>query len=187
MEVAPGTVFEDHQFRVTAHELSHTLYCVGYRIEERPKPGPLDVRKLAAEGVKPGAYFQQLKRGETVTLDDGRVLNGWDYVGPGLPGKSLAIFGDTRPTPEALKLAADVDVMVHEATLEGAMAERADERGHSTTLQTAATARDAGAKRLIITHFSARYGREDLIRLCQECQTLFPATEVATDLATFRV
>ncbi|QDX31857.1 ribonuclease Z [Dickeya poaceiphila] len=187
VEIVPGTVFEDHQLRVTAHELSHTLYCLGYRIEERPRPGPLDVEKLAAEGVKPGAYFQQLKRGETVTLDDGRVLNGWDYVGPDLPGKSLAIFGDTRPTPEALKLAAGVDVMVHEATVEGAMAERADERGHSTTLQTAATARDAGAKRLIITHFSARYGQTDLERLRQECMTLFPATEVATDFATFRV
>lgn len=180
-------VCEDERLQVTACVLSHTLYCLGYRIEERPKPGPLNVAKLAAEGVKPGVWFQHLRRGETVTLDDGRVLNGWDYVGPATPGKSLAIFGDTRPTPAARLLAAGVDVMVHEATLEGAMAERAGERGHSTTLQAAAAARDAGAKRLIITHFSARYRQADLARLRQECQTVFAATEVASDFAIFRV
>ncbi|KAA8997386.1 ribonuclease Z [Affinibrenneria salicis] len=187
VEVSAGEVCEDSQLKVSARPLSHTLDCVGYRIEEQPRPGPLDVARLAAEGVKPGPCFQQLKRGESVTLEDGRVLNGRDYVGAATPGRSLAIFGDTRPTPEGLTLAAGVDVMVHEATLEASMAERANSRGHSTTAQAAALALEAGVRRLIVTHFSARYSLEDSERLLAECRAIFPATDIAADFATFRI
>ncbi|WP_304163792.1 ribonuclease Z [Lonsdalea britannica] len=187
IEVTSGPVCEDDHRVVTAYPMSHTLTCVGYRIEERPKPGALDVARLAKEGIRPGSWFQQLKRGESVTLEDGRTLNGTDYLGPSTPGRSLAIFGDTRPSEAGRLLAAGVDVMVHEATVEANMADRASERGHSTTEQAATLAREAGAGRLIITHISARYGQEDSERLLAECRAIFPATDMATDLATFRV
>lgn len=187
VEVTSGPVCEDEHRVVTAYPMSHTLTCVGYRIEERPKPGALDVARLAKEGVRPGSWFQPLKRGESVTLEDGRTLNGADYLGPSMPGRSLAIFGDTRPSEAGRLLAAGVDVMVHEATVEANMADRASERGHSTTEQAATLALEAGAGRLIITHISARYGQEDSKRLLAECRAIFPATDMATDLATFRV
>ncbi|MDU7868012.1 MAG: ribonuclease Z, partial [Pantoea sp.] len=78
-----------------------------------------------------------------------------------------------------------VDLMVHETTLEAAMIEKANGRGHSTTLQAAEVAKRAGAKRLIATHFSSRYLAKDMPRLLAECQTIFPATELAYDLAVF--
>ncbi|MGK4331360.1 ribonuclease Z [Lonsdalea quercina] len=187
VEVTSGPLCEDEHRVVTAYPMSHTLTCVGYRIEERPKPGALNVERLTEEGIRPGSWFQQLKRGESVTLEDGRTLHGADYLGPSTPGRSLAIFGDTRPSEAGRMLAAGVDVMVHEATVEASMADRASERGHSTTEQAATLARDAGAKRLIITHISARYGQEDNERLLAECRAIFPATEMATDLGSFRV
>ncbi|AXW86477.1 ribonuclease Z [Lonsdalea britannica] len=187
VEVTSGPVCEDEHRVVTAYPMSHTLTCFGYRIEERPKPGALDVARLTKEGVRPGSWFQPLKRGESVTLEDGRTLNGADYLGPPTPGRSLAIFGDTRPSEAGRLLAAGVDVMVHEATVEANMADRASERGHSTTEQAATLALEAGAGRLIITHISARYGQEDSKRLLAECRAIFPATDMATDLATFRV
>ena len=81
------------------------------------KPGALNAQALRAAGVPPGPLFQELKAGKTIMLDDGRQINGADYLAVPVPGKALAIFGDTGPCDAALELAKGVDVMVHEATL----------------------------------------------------------------------
>ncbi|WNN44527.1 ribonuclease Z [Winslowiella toletana] len=187
IEISAGEVCDDGQIRVTAWPMSHVIECYGYRIEQHDKPGVLDAARLKADGIPAGNWFQRLKRGETVVLEDGRQVCGWDYLGPSIKGKSLAIFGDTGPTPVASELAANVDVMVHETTLEASMAEKANGRGHSTTVQAANAAKLAGAKRLIATHFSARYGFADSERLLAECRAIFPATELARDFAVFKV
>ena len=187
IEIEAGELFDDGKFKVTAYPLNHVLPCFGYRIEEHDKPGFLDAQRLRADNVPRGPWFQQLKQGEVVTLEDGRTINGQDYLGPATPGRKLAIFGDTAPTATALALAAGVDVMVHETTLEAAMEEKANGRGHSTTVQAATVARDAGARRFIATHFSSRYRFEDMPRLLAECQAIFPATELARDFAVFNL
>lgn len=185
VEISGGKILDDGLRTVTAFPLNHPVECYGFRVEEHDKPGALDARRLIAAGVKPGPLFQQLKAGEQVTLADGRVINGADYLSPATPGKKVAIFGDTAPCDAALAMARDVDVMVHEATLEAAMAEKANSRGHSSTEQTAQLARDANAKRLIVTHVSSRYDAEGCRRLLAECQVYFPACELAEDFATF--
>jgi ribonuclease Z len=86
--------------------------------------------------------FQRLKQGETVELEDGRRIDGRHYLGPATPGKTLAILA-IRPLREALELARGVDLMVHETTLEQAMAEKANSRGHSSSQQAAALAMPA--------------------------------------------
>lgn len=187
VEITAGEILNDDHFRVTAFPLTHPVECYGFRIEEHDKPGPLDAARLLADGIKPGVLFQQLKRGETVTTEDGRVVNGLDYLGPAVKGVTLAIFGDTSPTPASRELAAGVDVMVHEATLEAAMEEKANGRGHSSTVQAATAAREAGAKKLIVTHLSSRYLREDTPRLLEECRAIFPETEMAHDFSLFRL
>lgn len=150
-------------------------------------PGALDATRLIAAGIKPGPLFQRLKKGETVTLADGRQVDGRDYLGPAKPGRKLAIFGDTAPTPAALKLARGVDVMVHEATLEATMADKANSRGHSTSRQTAELARDAGVGQLIITHLSSRYDSAGASALLAECREVFANTLLAEDFASFEV
>ncbi|ROR08727.1 ribonuclease Z [Erwinia sp. JUb26] len=187
VEITAGEVCNDEQFRVTAFPLTHPVECYGYRIDEHDKPGALDADRLKADGFLPGPYYYDLKQGRSVTLDDGRVVNGWDYVGSSVKGRSLAIFGDTAPTAAATELAAGVDLMVHEATLEVAMEEKANGRGHSSTVQAARVAKESGAKRLIITHLSSRYLRHDCERLLDECRAIFPATEMAHDFAVFVV
>lgn len=185
IEIEAGPVFDDGEFRVSAWPLNHLVECFGYRIEQHDKPGFLDAARLKEEGVPRGPWFQQLKAGETVTLEDGRIIHGADYLGPTGRGKTLAIFGDTAPTEMALQLAENVDVMVHETTLEAAMHEKANGRGHSTTIQAAQLAKQAGAKRMIVTHFSSRYLAQDMPRLLEECRSVFPNTELARDLAVF--
>lgn len=187
VEISAGEVFCDDEFRVTAYPLTHPVECYGYRIEQHDKPGALDAARLKAEGVMPGPHFQQLKRGETVTLDDGRVIYGREYLGPAQKGKTLAIFGDTGPTPNAVALAQGVDVMVHETTLEAAMAEKANSRGHSTTVQAAEVAKAAGVGRLVITHLSSRYDEVGCDMLLRECQEIFPDTLAAEDFLTVQI
>lgn len=187
VEIQPGLVFKDAQIEVSTLPLTHGIASFGYRIEESDKPGTLDAARLIAEGVTPGPLFQRLKSGESVTLDNGQIINGQDYIGPNQKGKSIAIFGDTTPTELGPQLAAGVDVMVHETTLEASMAEQANSRGHSTTHQAAELAKQAGVKKLIITHFSGRYDRDECQRLLAECRTIFPATDVAYDLGVFEI
>lgn len=185
VEIEAGVVFADAQFTVTTLPLTHGVPSFGYRIEESDKPGALDSARLAADGIPAGPWMQHLKRGESATLPDGRLIDGAAYLGPPQKGRVLAIFGDTTPTPNAAILARDADVMVHETTLEAAMAEQANRHGHSTTHQTASAARDAGAKKLIITHLSARYDREGAEKLKAECREIFPNTELAHDFDIF--
>jgi len=137
IEIEAGPVLDNGEFRVIAYPMNHVVECYGYRIEQHDKPGFLDAARLKAEGVPRGPWYQDLKQGKVIRLEDGREINGADYLGPATPGKVLAIFGDTAPTDTALALAANADVMVHETTLEAAMAEKANGRGHSTTVQAA--------------------------------------------------
>jgi ribonuclease Z len=187
IEIAEGQVFDDGVYTVSAWPLNHPVECYGYRIEEHDKPGALNAAALMADGVKPGPMFQRLKQGETITLEDGRVVNGQDYLSAPQPGKKLAIFGDTAPCPSALLLAQGVDVMVHEATLETAMEEKANGRGHSSTRQAARLAREAGVGKLIVTHVSSRYDARGCESLLAECREVFSACELAEDFTQVSV
>ena len=99
----------------------------------------------------------------------------------------IAILGDTTPCDAAVRLAEGADLVVHEATFEAAMADKAAEYGHSTTEEAARTARDASAGRLLITHFSGRYEDEDLPRLEAEAREVFPNTCAARDFLTVQL
>jgi ribonuclease Z len=185
VEVEEGLLLDTPQFSITAIPLLHRVPCFGYRIVEKDRLGALDVEKLKSFSIQPASLFQKLKAGETVTLTNGRQLNGMDYLSAPIKGRILALFGDTSPTPDAQTLAQDADVMVHEATVEAAKAEWAIACGHSTTAQAAQLAKDANAKKLILTHISNRYSRFDEERLLDECRVIFPETYIAHDFDVF--
>ncbi len=187
VEITAGNILDDGLRKVTAYPLEHPLECYGYRVEEHDKPGALNARALKAAGVKAGPWFQDLKAGKTVTLEDGSVIRGADFLAPAIPGKAVAIFGDTAPCASAFELAKGVDVMIHETTLDASMEEKANSRGHSSTRQAALLAREAAVGKLIMTHVSSRYDGAGCQRLLAECQAIFPATELADDFAVFTV
>ncbi|MEQ5730509.1 ribonuclease Z [Providencia alcalifaciens] len=187
IEIQAGQLFDDGELIVTAYPLDHRVECYGYRIEEHAKSGALDAERLAQDNIPRGPWMQDLKAGKTITLEDGRTVNGAEYLGEPISGKVIAIFGDTQPTDQGLALAKNADVMVHETTLEAAFAEKANERGHSTTEQAARLARSAGVKRFIATHLSGRYMTHDIPRLLAECQAIFPATIMAEDYLTVKI
>jgi Metal-dependent hydrolases of the beta-lactamase superfamily III len=180
-------VFEDNKFRVEAKLLQHRVPCFGYRIVEKDLPPSLDIDKLQQDNINPGVHYAVLKEGLTVTLEDGRTINGKDYQGDIKRGKKVAILGDTIPCQASIDLAENVDLLVHEATQEQAFEAKAIERGHSTTIHAANIAKQAKAKRLIITHISPRYSIQDNQKLVNEARSVFVNTEIATDFASFQV
>ncbi|EIC4254904.1 ribonuclease Z [Listeria monocytogenes] len=186
-EIEPGLIFEDKMFSITVDELDHGLRSFGYRIVEKDKPGALNADKLIDDGVEPGPIFQKIKKGETVTLADGSVINGKDYIEEPQKGKIISIFGDTKATASELELALNADVLVHEATFEGDKEKLAGEYMHSTTLQAASLAKKANVKKLILTHISSRYDRDASKELLIEAQSVFENTEIAYDLAVFPI
>ena len=178
-------VFDTSEYTVSALALDHRLFALGYRIDERPKPGRFNVDKARSLGVPEGPLWGRLQAGESVSLDDGTVVHSLDVVGPPRPGKSIAYCLDTRPCPMSVLLARDVDLLIHEATYTEEFAVEAQTYGHSTAAQAARTARDAGAHRLLITHFSSRY--PDSSPLLQEARAVFPDTIVAEDLVEIEI
>ncbi|MFJ7746086.1 ribonuclease Z [Peribacillus sp. NPDC097295] len=187
IEIEEGVVFEDNQFTVTALQLDHGIYSVGYRIVEKDRPGSLLVDQLRKEGVQPGPSYKALKNGESIRLDDGRTIDGKDYLSAPQKGRIITILGDTRVCNNALILADSADYLIHEATFSAEETEMATAYFHSTTIQAAETAKKARAKHLVLTHISSRYTLEDAERLKEESSSIFANTIMAEDLLMIKI
>jgi ribonuclease Z len=175
-------VYKTERYTVEALPLEHRVPCFGYRITECESPGKLNVERLRQLGVPAGPLFGRIKKGEDITLPDGTLVRAADVAGKPQCGRIITIAGDTKPCDNALRLAQNADLLVHEATFAAGQEEKAHLYGHSTTVEAATTARDANAKRLIMTHFSTRFVDEDLAGLEEEARTIFPESYAAHDL-----
>lgn len=184
---APGLVFEDDKFKVYADHLDHKIECFGYRVEEKAHPGELMVARLQEQRIPSGPVYGQLKDGRTVTLPDGRVINGQDFLGPSQPGRIVTVLGDTRQTPGAGRLAQDADVLVHESTFAKDEGKLARAYYHSTNLQAAQLAKRANVKMLLLTHISARYTGKLANELQHQAREVFPNTRVVKDFDEINV
>ena len=181
IEVEEGTVFEDDQFIVEARLLDHGIPSYGYRVVEKDRPGTLLADKLMEAGVQPGPIFRKIKNGETVTLEDGRIIEPSEFVGAPQKGRIVTILGDTRTCENAILLAQGADLLVHEATFSKGEEKLAFDYFHSTTQQAAEAAKRADCKQLCLTHISSRYDRHAWAELVAEAKEVFANTEIAED------
>jgi ribonuclease Z len=188
--VREGQVHEDDRVGVRCAPLEHRVPAFGYRVSERDRAGAFDAAQAAALGIPAGPLYGQLKRGERISLPDGRSIDGHKLVGPPEQGRSVAYCCDTTYSEQSVDLANGVDLLVHEATFAEHDADLAAVSGHSTAAVAARVAREAAVGRLVLTHFSARYDTGDEIGLGQllaEARAVFPATELAADFLTLEV
>lgn len=180
VELQPGDRLDRPDYEIVVFPTEHRTDTVGYALVERQRLGRFHPERARELGVPEGPLWGRLHRGETVELPDGRRVAPADLVGGPRPGRKVVITGDTRPTPEVILAARDADVLVHEATFGDDEGLRAHETGHSTASEAARVALEAGVRRLVLTHISARYSRE-APELVLEAQALFPDTIVARD------
>jgi ribonuclease Z len=134
--------------------------AMGYALVEADRKGRFDPDHARSIGVPEGPLWGRIHKGEPVTLPDGRVVQPSELVGPPRSGRTVVITGDTRPCENTVEAARNADLLVHEATFGDEEAERAIETGHSTAREAALVAKQAGCRRLLLSHFSARYSRD---------------------------
>lgn len=153
---------------------------IGYVMAEEERRGRFNPEIAAELGIPEGPLWGRIHRGESVTLDDGRVIDPSTLVGETRPGRRVVITGDTRPCAATIVAAEGADLLVHEATFGDEESERAVQTGHSTAREAAQVAKMAGVRQLVLTHVSARYAR-DAGELEQEAREVFPQSRVARD------
>ncbi|MGI2326638.1 ribonuclease Z [Planococcus sp. YIM B11945] len=184
-EKLEGIIFEDAEMLVETALLDHVIPSYGYRITQKPLPPKLLIEKAAALGVPKGPLLAKLKKGEDVTLENGKVVESAKVTEPGKRGFIVSILGDTRFSEAAVSLSKNADVIVHEATFDAETQKLAGEYGHSTIKDAAETARLAGAKLLIANHISARFLPEDEKALLNQVKAGYPKTLIAHDFAEY--
>jgi len=172
-------------YYVSATPLNHRIFATGYRVEEHPRPGRFNLERAIELGIPSVPLYGRLQSGQQITLEDGRVIKPEDILGPSRPGRVVAYCTDTRPCEGGVALARDADLVVHEATYTQELEDEANDFGHSTAAQAASVAKQAGARRLLITHFSSRY--PDATPLLEEATKVFPETVMARDLMEVEV
>jgi len=175
-----GTVFHGDGFRVEAGPLKHRVTTWGYAYIEEARPGRFDLEKAKELGIPPGPLYGKLQRGESITLEDGREIKASDVVGASRPGLKIVYCTDTSPCPQAIELARDADLLIHESTYPGGEEKLAHERGHSTSADAARCALEAGARRLVLTHLSQKHLKPEIF--AEDARKIFPNTLVARDL-----
>lgn len=178
----PGTVGEASGLRIVAGKLRHRTDAFGWRLEE-----PAGVRmlpeRLAALGVV-GPEVGRLAREGSILAGDGRVV-GLPEVSAERPGQRFAFVMDTAACEGAEALAEGADLLVTESTFLVAEQERATAWGHLTAREAAQIAAGAGARRLVLTHFSQRH--PDATVYLEEAGPIFAETVAAEDLMTIPV
>lgn len=180
-EITPGDSIEHDQYTITTFPVDHAgKTALGYALVERERLGRFDPDTARSMGVPEGPMWGALHRGRAVTLPDGRVVTAESLVGPSRSGRRVVLTGDSRPCGNTIAAAAGADLLIHEATFSDEEAPRALETGHSTAREAAEVASRAGVKRLVLTHFSARYTR-DATELEKEARAVFAETYVARD------
>ncbi len=191
-EVKPGTTLrttddgrrEGYEIQVFGTE--HGGGSVGYALREHERRGRFDVEKARAAGIPEGPLWGKLTKGEPITLPNGPTFQPSDFVGPKRPGRLVVLTGDTRPCAAVVDAAQGADLLIHEATFGEEERDRAKETGHSTAKEAAQVALAAKARRLVLSHVSARYSisAEELVN---EAREVFKETAVAKDGMTIEV
>ena len=183
-------VYEDDDLTVRCTPLTHRVPAYAYRVDQKPLAGRFDIAKAKDLQIPPGPIYAQLKRGDTVTLDDGRIINGTTLCGPERPGVSVVYCTDTVFCEAAVDLAQGADLLIHESTFAHQESEMAYQKQHSTSTMAAQTAAEANVGQLVLTHLSPRYAPGNAVTpedLLKEAQAIFPNTSLAKDFLTLEV
>jgi ribonuclease Z len=178
-EVEAGLVCEEREYEVYATRSNHMTLSFAYALTEKPRAGRFHPEKAKALGVPEGRLWSKLQDGSSVELPQGGVVKPEMILGAPRPGRKVVYTGDTMPSENVVGLAENADLLIHEATFDDEMVERAEEDGHSTPSQAAETAKEAGVNRLILTHISARY--RDAGLLLEQARNVFFNTVLAED------
>ena len=174
-----GVICDEKDYTVEAVRSNHVVSGLAYAFVEKPRAGKFYPEKARALGVPEGELWSKLQHGDKIKLPNGRVISPDDVMGSPRKGRKIVYTGDTRPFTGFAKFAASADLVIHDSTFDDMLSEKAEVDGHSTPSQAAQQAKKAKAKKLVLTHISARYPNAGL--LLEQAQKVFKNTLVAED------
>ena len=166
----PGLIYEGEGFSVRCFKLKHTKPCIGYFLEENPRPGLFYPEKAEALDVPRGPLWAKLQQGDEVENSAGKTVLPEDVLGPPRPGRKFGFITDTGYIPDVYKNVEGADLLICEGMFTRELTESAREKKHLTAVQAAEIAKAAGVGKMGLIHYSPRYTKRDLNQLLDEAR-----------------
>ncbi|MBW7674979.1 ribonuclease Z [Chryseobacterium chendengshani] len=178
-------IYEDNRVEVYTIPLDHRIYCNGYLFKEKQKDRHLNMQEISKYKEIETCDYHHLKAGKDFELSDGYILKNANLTTEPAAPVSYAFCSDTRYLESVVPIIKNVTVLYHESTFLHDLKEMADYTGHTTALEAARIARKAQVEKLILGHFSNRYG--DLTVFTDEARTVFPNTFLPKALEVVKI
>ncbi|MFU8842272.1 MAG: ribonuclease Z [Bacteroidales bacterium] len=177
-------IFENEKLAVSTIPMNHRVPTCGFLFRE--KKGSRKILKEKINALKiPVDQFLNIKKGEDFIDEKGNIHKNATLTSEPIPPRSYAYCSDTKYHEPIIPLIRNVDLLYHEATFLHDRAESAAEKYHSTAVEAATIAKKAGAKKLLIGHFSNRY--ENAEELVSEARGVFENTFLASEGKAFKL
>ncbi|MFX0006394.1 MAG: ribonuclease Z [Promethearchaeota archaeon] len=182
LDIVANVVFDSKYYSIKFAVVDHSIITFAYAFIEKPRYGKFVPERAKNLGIPESNLWKKLQEGQIIEFN-GKMIDPIKegIVGPQKPGRKITYSGDLKPCDSLIELGRDSDILIHEATFAKSLAETADEKKHSTSVDAANDAKEMNAKKLILTHISARYQHDALI-LLEEAKKIFPNTILAEDL-----
>lgn len=180
----PQKIYEDNCITVNSFPLSHRIPCTGFIFKEKEKLRLINKRKLKEYSI-PIAWLQRIKEGQDLIREDGTVVPNHELTTDPSPSRSYAYCSDTIYDIRITEYIKNVTLLYHESTFLNDMQNRAKETFHSTAAEAADIAHKAGVNKLMLGHFSARYGSTQ--PFLDESTKIFKNTIIAEEGTEFEV
>lgn len=179
-----GVIYSDSEYRVEAIRANHEGESWSFALIEYPRPGRFHPEKAKELNIPKGPLWKRLQQGEPVMLGS-KMFKPEGIVDAPRPGRKIVYSGDTSPNKALAELALGADALIHEATFDDDMVDRAQRDGHSTATQAAEIAAAAKVDRLFLTHISSRYPSTE--PLLEKARKIFPMTFIAEDFMKIEI
>ena len=184
---APCICHEGDGFYIRAFPLEHTKTCVGYTLEELPRPGEFHPEKARELKVPCGPLWAKLQAGFEVEAEDGTIVKPEQVLGAQRSGRKISYVTDTLYLDSIAKEVKGSDLLFCEGMFTKEFEDQAKEKKHMTSTQAAQIAKDANVKKMALIHYSPRYNDYELKDLLTEAQSVFPETVLSKDRMTFEI
>lgn len=178
----PVRCLETEDYYLECANLHHTTACIGFSFVEKDKR-KINVQYLKEQGVKEGPHLQKLQKGESI-LYKNKIID-VDKATTIVKGRKVTFIVDTKFCENAIRLARNADVLICEASYADKLQEKAELYKHLTAGQAAQIASQAGARQLIVTHFSQRY--KNTLDIQADARTVFDNVICAEDFMKVKV
>lgn len=176
IEHSGGLILDDKHLTVEAFPLYHRTPAVGFAFREKPKP-----RRIIGDMVEyykvPVYQRHALKEGADFVTSEGVVVDNKRLTLDPSPSTSYAYCSDTKYDLRVAESVKGIDTIYHESTYLSDKKESAAMRGHSTAAEAGEIATLAGAKRLVLGHYSRSYDNDD--DFAREAATTFQGEIIA--------